>query len=717
MAENAPRTRSRARTASSLFACLLLALALCRPGCAQPTQDPEGRTETPNFLLITLDTTRADHLGCYGSRAARTPTLDGLAREGALFEEAHSHVPLTLPSHAVMLTGDLPSTLNLRVNGLVLRKGTITLATILKAKGYWTGAVLASVILDRSRGLSVGFDLYDDRMTHSNKPGVPPEERRAEDVTTAALKAIEGVKGPYFLWVHYYDPHYEYRAPEPYATTFAKSPYDGEIAYMDSAIGRLLSGLRQSGLLGNTLVAAAGDHGEGLWEHGERQHGTFLYEYAIHVPLLMAWEGRIRPGIRLPQLCGLMDLAPTALDLLGVKAPDHMDGESLRPLLEGRSLSPRPIYIESYHGFFTYGWAPLRGILTDQWKYIQAPKPELYRWRASEEKNLYRSNDPRTKEAVTALKNYPEPDQGEKAAVENISKDSSNAETVRQLISLGYLSGGGARRDDPRLLDPKDAIGIEEDLFKAKEQFDAGQSDEGTAALLSVLRRNPENLPALSMLGTAYLNAGRYDKAKACFDEEIRLKPQMETAHLNLGTVYKKTGRLGEAAREYRFALAISPRMSEAVANLAQVLLAQNHVSEARTLLESALADHVESADVYFETGVLEAAAKNWDRARFAFSKTIAMDPRRDEAMANLGNVSFQQGLLDEAIAQYERAARIAPRNASYLATLGSLYLNGKGDFAQALTYYRRAVAADPYGPKAKDLQDLIRNLQAAPAK
>jgi arylsulfatase A-like enzyme/Tfp pilus assembly protein PilF len=712
MAQEGPCTGRRAvKGAFALRLAAALAAALL-PVLAAAADAPGG---SPSVLLVTLDTTRADHLGCYGRSAARTPVLDGLAARGALFERALSHVPLTLPSHAVLLTGSLPSTLNLRVNGLNLKEGAPSLATRLKARGYWTGAVVSSVVLDRARGLGAGFDVYDDRMTLGPRSGGPPEERRAEEVTRAALEAVRKAKSPFFLWAHYYDPHYEYRPPEPYAKAFALNRYDGEIAYMDAQIGALLEGLRAAGKLENTLVVVVGDHGEGLMEHGERQHGVFLYDYALRVPLLIAWEGRVPAGRRIRDLCGLCDVAPTVLDLLGLPSGGS-DGRSLKPLLEGGTLSPRPVYAESYHGFFTYGWAPLRALVDGPWKYIEAPRPELYEWEASEAKNLLPAKPDRAGALRKALAAYPAADAGEKAEMDRLLKDPSSAETLRQLMSLGYLSAGGLRPDAQGLLDPKDVIGIEEELRAVTDLMDKGEKAKGEEALLSILKRNPENVPALSMLGISYLNDGRLDKARVCFEREIRLKPQMDTAHLNLGTVYKRKGNLDLAEKEYRAALALSPGFTEAAANLAEILLERDRLPEARKVLEEALGRGLASADLYFEKGLLEARESRWEAARFAFTKAVSMDPLRHQALANLGRIAYQQGRVDEAVVQYERALKAAPREVSYMATLGSLHLNGKEDPATALTYFRRALAADPYGPQAGNLRDIIRGLETHPS-
>jgi Tfp pilus assembly protein PilF len=638
--------------------------------------------------------------------------LDALAARGARFEEAHAHVPLTLPSHANILTGDLPSTLNLRVNGMNLKHGPQSLAAILKARGYWTGAFVSTVVLGRERGLARGFSVYDDHMTLSPRTGGPPEERPADETTNLALETTAKVKGPFFLWVQYYDPHFEYRAPEPFASRFATNPYDGEIAFMDASIGRLLEGLEVQGKMANTLVIAVGDHGEGLGEHGEQQHGVFLYEYAMRVPLIMTWAGHIAGGLAIPDLAGLSDVAPTVLDLLDVPGP-RTDGRSLRPLLESKRLESEPLYLESYQGYFTYGWAPLRGIMDRSWKFIQAPRPELYAWPRGEANNEFRPGAPQAAKATEALKRFPAADSGEQAEMDKFLGDPSNQENLRQLMSLGYLSGGGARPDQPGLLDPKDAIGIETELRQASEFNATGQTAKGIPLLLGILKRNPQNVPALSMLGIAYLNSGRYDQARVCFEEEVKLKPQVDSGHLNLGTAYARLGRPQQAEKEYRAALALNSGMPEAIASLSKLLVVQGRYEEARAILAPALASGVESADIYFELGIIEAQGGNQDRARFGFSKCIAMDPRRDEAMANLGSIAFKQGKIDEAILQYERALRLVPRKVAYLTTVGSLYLNGKNDSAKALQYFERALAADPYGPEAANLREMLRGLRA----
>ncbi|MCI4398912.1 MAG: sulfatase-like hydrolase/transferase [Acidobacteria bacterium] len=690
---------------SSRIIALLLALVCLGAAAGAPP------ASTPSVILVTLDTTRFDHVGYAGCSFAETPAIDQLAKSGAAFFEAQSHVPLTLPSHATIMTGLLPTTLNLRVNGLKLKEGVPTIATILKQRGYATVAVVASTILASDRGLARGFDVYDDHMTMAPRGGGPPEERRAEEVTAAALSHLQNVKGPLFLWVHYYDPHYEYIPPEPFASRFKERPYDGEIAYMDSQIAALFQGLKRLGLADGTLVAVMADHGEGLGEHGEKQHGIFLYDYALRVPLIISWPGHIPEGTKVHALCGLSDVAPTLLDLLGINAKG-MDGRSLAPLMLGKSLPPRDIYAESYQGFFTYGWSPLRAIVSEPYKYIEAPRPEMYRWLQGESENLLASEPAEAKKLEAALGRYPKPDPAEYQKVEEMLKDPSNAEALRALVSLGYLSGASPGSAPKSLLDPKDAIGIEAELAQSQEELAAGDFNHAESMLLGILKRNPQNVPALSILGGAYLGRGKLEKAKACFIEEVRLKPQMDSAHLNLGTAYKRLGDAASAEKEYKAALAVNPAMREAIASLAELLVSQNRLAEAKPLLEGALSRGLESADLFFELGMVQASGGDLDKARFSFTKALSFDPTKHEACANLGRIAFQQGRVDEAIMQFQRAIRIQPNNQDYLATLGSLYLNGKNDGATALGYFRRALAADPYGPKAAGIRDIVQGLE-----
>jgi len=667
--------------------------------------------QSPNVLLITLDTTRADHVGCYGGKNVSTPNLDALAAKGVLFEEARAHCPLTLPSHATILTGKFTSTLNVKVNGSPLDQKFPLIQEKFKQKGYKTFAMVSAVILQQAMGLSRGFDIYDDRMAVTPKKGDSPEERRAEETTTAALAAMENTKSPYFLWVHYYDPHYEYDPPEPYKQKFRDRPYDGEIAYMDAQIGRLMNGLSQKGLLKNTLIVVAGDHGEGLMEHGERTHGTFLYEYALRVPLIMAFDGRIPSGKRVSGLCALSDVAPTILELAAVQATGF-DGRSLVPMFREGAWQDRAMYIESYNGFMDFGWAPLRGIVDRDYKFIDAPKPELYRYRTSEYKNIYREEPEQASKLRKELSRYPDTDAAQKTQIEKFLKDPSNADNLKQLMSLGYLSGLGMRPDNPGLMDPKDGIGIVEEVMKGMEVRDMGRMDEAKGIFLGIIKKNPTNIPALLCLGQIYLKENELEKAKICFQQELALKPCTDEAHLDLGTIFERQGNLASAEKEYRAAITVNPRQATAVANLSRILMDQKRPKEAKDVLEKALGSQIESADVYFQAGVLCAMESDFKNAEQYFKRTLSLDPLRYEATANLAQIAARTGRTDEAISLYEEAVKTSPKRADYYQWLGWLYQNARKDGAKALYYYKKALAIDPDGKESGQLRQMISKLE-----
>ena len=667
--------------------------------------------QSKNVLLITLDTTRADHLGCYAGKKYATPNIDALAAKGVLFEEARAHCPLTLPSHANMLTGKFPSSLNLRVNGLVLDDSVPMIQETFRKKGYRTIAVVSSVILEKTRGLSRGFDVYEDKMTMVPAKGGPPLEKRAEDATASALRELSGVKGPFFMWVHYYDPHHDYVPPPPFSLRFSSSPYDGEISYMDSRIGVLIKGLAERGLLKNTLIIVAADHGEGLGEHNEKVHGIFLYEYAVRVPLIIACDGMIPAGRRVSGLCALSDMAPTIMELLGMNG-GGFDGRSLVPMIRGAEWKDEPVYVESYEGYFNYGWAPLRGIVDGDHKFIDAPRPELYKYRGSEYENLYAGSPETASRMRKELKKYPAAGEGEKNEMDSLLSDPSNSETLSRLMSLGYLSGSGRKLDQAGLLDPKDGILLESEIENAEKARNSGKLKEAEDLLRNILKKNPSNFRALSILGTIYLSMNRLEEAMLCYREEIKLKPQEDGAHLNLGTVFKKQGDLAAAEKEYRAALAVNPRMTEAIASLGRMLLDQKRNGEAKRLLEEAIRNNADSADVYFVAGSMYRAASDLEKARDCFLMASSLNPSDHVALASAGQSSYIAGRVDDALSLYQKALKISPSSFDYNAAIGSILLEEKKDPAGALPYLKKALAAAPDAPTKKELGDLVSRIE-----
>jgi arylsulfatase A-like enzyme len=339
-----------------------------------------SRPSGPSVLLVTIDTLRADHVGAYGAEGVETPTLDGLAARGVLFERAMASVPLTLPSHASLMTGQYPPTHGVRHNAIfTLADEAETLAERFQARGFATGAVIGAAVLEGDFGIDQGFDHYDDSLPTERATSAGFYERPAAAVTDAALDWLGQVDRPFFLWVHYYDPHASYSPPEPWKERFAKRPYDGEVASVDHALGRLLGALDADGRLAETIVAVTSDHGEGLGEHGEGSHTYLIYESVLHVPMILAGPG-LPAGRRVAPVAANTGLAATLLALTGTPALAKTDVGDLSPLWsEAPSDSAAGwAYAESLAGELDHGWAPIHAIRSDTHHYIRAPRPELF---------------------------------------------------------------------------------------------------------------------------------------------------------------------------------------------------------------------------------------------------------------------------------------------------------------------------------------------------
>ena len=357
---------------------LALLAGLAAAACTHRDVDgrPREASAKPSVLLISIDTTRADRLGCYGRLDASTPNLDRWATEGVVFENAVTSVPITLPAHASLMSGLLPHGHGVRDNGIYrVPDEPPTLAALLAEAGYDTAAVVGAAVLDRQYGLDRGFESYEDSV---GPMGLAIAERDAAAVTSAAAAAARSLRKPFFLFVHYYDPHAAYSPPTPFAERFRPDLYQGEIAYVDEQVGRLRRELEGLGLLEDTVVVITSDHGESLGEHGEPTHGVFLYQATLRVPLIIVAPKRWPGGRRVAALASLIDVPPTLLELTGVRVPDGLDGRSLAPAVDGAAAGARWLPLESEFGYNSYGWAPLSGITDGALKWIDAPEPELY---------------------------------------------------------------------------------------------------------------------------------------------------------------------------------------------------------------------------------------------------------------------------------------------------------------------------------------------------
>jgi choline-sulfatase len=642
---------------------------------------------SPNILLITLDTTRADHLGAYGHQLAQTPRLDRLAREGVLFERALTAAPITLPAHASLLTGAYPFTHGVRNNGNFSLSDTVpTLATALHDAGYRTAAFVSAFVLDRRYGLARGFDEYDDRV------GL---ERRGDRTAAAALEwlnAHASAPAPFFVWLHLYDAHDPYDPPPPFREAFAGRLYDGEIAFDDEVIGSVLDGLDRAGRLSSTIVAVIGDHGESLGEHGEDTHAVFVYEATLRIPMIIAWRGRLPAGRRVPSLVRGIDLAPTLLDLADRPPLTGAHGRTLMPLVRGTAGDAPSAYAESYFPLLYMNWAPLRSIRDGRWKFIDAPTPELYDLQrdAGEQTNLAEREPARAaalRRGLDALTG------GEPGAM---SRRTIDTETAAKLAALGYVGSAGSgvtpvsAEGRP---DPKQMIGLFNRLRRANAAAQDGRFGEAAAIARDALRQDPRNAFATIVLANAELELGRYREAIASFRAYLDLVPESADAHHRIAICYARLGDADEALNEDEAALAIDPRSGDARMLRGGLLAARGRTGEAMQELRAAVeinpgnaAFRVGLARVLVRSGQLDAAERELRRA-------LQLQPQSADAHAASGGLLVARGQPEEAVAEFERALTLRPDADDIRLDLARA-LEGAGRMADARAEYGRLAAA-----------------------
>ena len=642
------------------------------------------RAAPPNILLVTLDTTRADHLGAYGDRRAQTPTLDRLAAEGVLFERAITAAPLTLPAHVSLLTGLYPFSHGVRNNGTSMPGDAVaTLATVLHDAGYRTAAFVSAFVLDHRYGLARGFDRYDDRF----------ELERRGPQTAAALDAwlteTATDRRPFFVWLHLFDPHDPYDPPAPFRDAFVGRLYDGEIALDDAVLGTVLTRLTQLRLESSTLVAIAGDHGESLGEHGEATHGLFVYESAVRVPMILWSPGRLPAGRRVPALVRSIDLAPTVLSVMGVPGLAAAQGRSLLPLILGRAPGPGSAYSETFFPRLYMNWAELRSIQDDRWKFIDAPAPELFDLATDprEAANLAPREPSRTAAFRRAFAAVTGGGEG------TIAPSTVDRETARKLAALGYIgsaverpSAGGASRPDP-----KDMIGVFNLLRDANAAIQSRRFAAGEAAARTVLAHDPSNAFAILVLARAELEQGRYkaaagdyqryamlvpssadahhwiavclsrpgetDRALAEDEAAIAIDPRHAEAHSLRGGLLAAAGRVDEAMKELRAAVEIVPDNVAFHVGFGRILVSAGRLGEAEAEIRQALQRQPDDPDALAASGTLLLARGDPERARAAFERALDRRPDADDVRLDYAGVLERLGRRTEARAEYKRLA------------------------------------------------------------
>ncbi len=651
-----------------------------------------------NVLLVTIDTLRADRVGVYGSSAGLTPGLDALANRGVRFTQVWSHAPMTLPSHASILTGLLPTHHGVR-NNSAFRLGPepTTLAERFRASGYRTGAFVGAFVLDARFGLNRGFDEYDDRYdtaaAHASFHFVErPADRVLQAATTWISSPASGDARPWFAWVHLFDPHAPYQAPS--AFTSDRAPYDAEVAWTDSALGSALNDLGRLGQMDRTLLVVTADHGESLGDHGETTHGLFAYEATMRVPLIVSAPGLEPREVSSPT--GHIDIAPTILDLVGVTPPMPLDGRSRRAAILGASSDVGPIYFEALDANLTRGWAPLTGLILGRWKYIDLPEPELYDLDAdpSERTNLVARERHSVEELQARLRASSTPPP--------TATRSLDAATTARLQSLGYVTGSAKPRTTFTVADdPKRLIALSEQFNAALEDFNSGRSDAALQKLSEILVRRPDFLAARLSAATVLIGAERGADAIRLLDDgpvDDKTSPAWLT---KMGQALASAGNLRKAKEVLGVAVTASSGDTEPLNDLGLVLLRLKEHDEARRTFERLLVVDPTAAGTLYNLGLLEMSVRRRPAATAAFRRVVDLDPRHVDAWRGLGAALVADDAA-EAVEAWRRVVELAPQDFDTLYNLG-LLLNEEGRSAEALPYLQRFLAEAPRERYAND--------------
>jgi arylsulfatase A-like enzyme/Tfp pilus assembly protein PilF len=654
-----------------------------------------------NVVVVTLDTTRADRLGCYGFKGIDTPNIDTLAREGVLFEAATATVPLTFPAHASIFTGLLPPHHGVRDNGgFFLEDKETTLAERLKAAGYTTGAFIGAWVLESRWGLAQGFDHYSDKFNLSQYKvlSLGTVQKPGDEVMGNALRWLDSVQNrKFFAWVHLYDPHAPYDPPEPYRSRYPNQPYNGEIAYTDHVVGRLLDYLRERGLMERTLIVLTADHGESLGEHGESTHAFFIYDATTHVPLIIRTPWGLRGRSRTQVAAA--DIFPTVLDLLGLPPQAEIDGHTLvRAMLDPRAALAHQAYSETYFPRYHFGWQHLRSLRNGAFRFVDAPTPELYDLAKDpgEKTNIYKANSKRGEEMRQTLVGLVK--EGGKPAPERKALD---PETLQRLAALGYV--GNVVDVDPSavLPDPKDKIAVFGRMNAAKALGQEDKLDQAIEAMQRVLAEDPSIMDAYLTLGNWLNKAERHEEAIAAYKKALALKPDDEVAMLNLANAYRARGRTEDALAAleiFKGALEVNPRNPQAWYQLATLYLDMRRERDAERTFREALVSNPKMGAAFNALGALAYQKRDLAEAETLVQKGLALEPDVRTGRFNLARIFEDRGRLAEAEKLYREELETYPDHGRAHFNLAQL-LRERGDRNGYLSELRRGTEqADKFG-------------------
>jgi arylsulfatase A-like enzyme/tetratricopeptide (TPR) repeat protein len=632
-------------------------------------QISSGKT---NLLIVTLDTTRADRLGYAAYDAARTPNLDSLALESAVFSNARTHVPLTLPSHSSLMTGLLPTSHGIHVNMQGAIPGDVrTLAQSFQAAEYATGASVAAWVLADRFGISRGFDTYND-VNEDLEDVTALAERPGGEITEETLAWLEANgEQPFFYWAHYFDAHDPYRPPTGFQDF--EDPYDGELSFVDHQVGKILSWLEENGKKDNTLVIVVGDHGEDLDQHGEGSHGLLIYDGTLRIPLLMSMPGRITPQI-LDDSVGLIDIAPTVCELLDLSGPGEMDGRSVVPAIDGEDMGDAPFFAEGEYSRRSFSWSRLRSFVMGDWKLIDSPNPELFNLSVDygETNNLAGAEPERVEAMREAMRSYLASKTVRDAVALNASGEADAA-----LAALGYVAGkSGSIDDDPDdLKEPRDMVAIFKGMIRADSMLKRKEAKEALPLIQWMVEQSPESSEIYGLLGNCHFQLKQYERSRVNY--ELALEGKADNPHhlTRLGNCYKKQRNYVKAEECYRAVLALDPQFGAAHSRLGWIL----------------------------------ATRQEWSEALDHFTRCVELDPNSVNARCNLANALCAMGMPKEGLKELDAGLSIDPNSRPLIRTkISALHSTSREE--EALVLAKRALELFPGDKELQAIHDGIVN-------
>ncbi len=671
-----------------------------------------------NVLVITVDTLRADYLGCYGSRKAKTPHIDSLAAKGVVFKDALSPVPYTLPSHVSIFTGLLPPIHGVQDNGgFYLDKETVTLAEIFQAHGLRTAAFVAAFPLDSRFGMDHGFQVYDDSyptVTASPKK-FEEAERNAKDVADSALRWLgDQTKNGWFVWIHFYDPHFPYVPPGAFKQTYSADPYAGEVAYVDQQIGRVLAFLKSSNRDKNTLIVLTADHGESLGEHGENTHGVFAYESTLRVPLIIA---PMHPKV-IDTRVRLIDLAPTILDLQRLSFPAKVQGVSLLPLISETTQtqivesqkSPRDSYFEALTMYYKSGWAPLRGFYSANYKYISLPIPELYDLKEDpkETKNLCADQQLCQKWSARFL-SFSKPFQ------RVVTPAPIDSETRERLSALGYISESSAskKKEFTAKDDPKNLITVHNRVHLAMGFHEKGENSKALEILQEVIVERPTYTQAYTYASQIYGENGVPDQAVELLKKAVRIGVAGPDIQGKLALYLFETGKIEESIEQLKIVLKQDPNNVDCMIYLGMVHSAAGRHAESESTFRKVLTIDPSNANALHNLGTLYLSQEKYDLAIEQFKAALKVNPHIDHAYSGLGIAYANRKKWSDAILTWEMGLKDNPKNFDAMWNLALAYVdqNNKQKALELLKQFKRDAPPAQYSQHLAKVPSLLQRL------